>query len=178
MNSIGLLAAADAGGKASNPILPVWNEIIWGGAAFAILFIVMAKFAYPAIQKVMEARSEKIQGDLDAADTARSEAEGLRAEYDAKLSEAQAEAGRILEAARSAAEQVRQDRIAAIEPESEEKRAQADDDIEAAKARALADVRTQVTSLAVGAAEQVVRSSLDEAAYARLVDDYIESVGN
>ena len=80
MNSIGLLAAADAGGKASNPILPVWNEIIWGGAAFAILFIVMAKFAYPAIQKVMEARSEKIQGDLDAADTARSEAEGLRAE--------------------------------------------------------------------------------------------------
>ena len=45
MNSIGLLAAADAGGKASNPILPVWNEIIWGGAAFAILFIVMAKFA-------------------------------------------------------------------------------------------------------------------------------------
>ena len=178
MNSSGLLAAADAGGKASNPILPVWNEIIWGGAAFAILFIVMAKFAYPAIQKVMEARSEKIQGDLDAADTARSEAEGLRAEYDAKISEAQAEAGRILEAARSEAEQVRQDRIAAIEPEIEEKRAQADADIEAAKARALADVRSQVTSLAVGAAEQVVRSSLDEAAYARLVDDYIESVGN
>ena len=49
MNSIGLLAAADAGGKASNPILPVWNEIIWGGAAFAILFIVMAKFAYPCL---------------------------------------------------------------------------------------------------------------------------------
>jgi len=35
-----------------------------------------------------------------------------------------------------------------------------------------------VTSLAVGAAEQVVRSSLDEASYSRLVDDYIESVGS
>ena len=178
MNSIGLLAAADAGGKASNPILPVWNEIIWGGAAFAILFIVMAKFAYPAIQKVMDARSEKIQGDLDAADSARSDAESLRAGYDAKLAEAQAEAARIIEAARSDAEQVRQDRIAAIEPEIAEKRAQAEADIEAAKDRALADLRAQVTSLAVGAAEQVVRSSLDEAAHARLVDDYIESVGN
>ena len=178
MNSIGLLAAADAGGKASNPILPVWNEIIWGGAAFAILFIVMAKFAYPAIQKVMDARSEKIQSDLDAADSARSDAESLRGEYDAKLAEAQAEAARIIEAARSDAEQVRQDRIAAIEPEIAEKRAQAEADIEAAKDRALADLRAQVTSLAVGAAEQVVRSSLDEAAYARLVDDYIESVGN
>ena len=178
MNSIGLLAAADAGGKASNPILPVWNEIIWGGAAFAILFIVMAKFAYPAIQKVMDARSEKIQSDLDAADSARSDAESLRGEYDAKLAEAQAEAARIIEAARSDAEQVRQDRIAAIEPEIAEKRAQAEADIEAAKDRALTDLRAQVTSLAVGAAEQVVRSSLDEAAYARLVDDYIESVGN
>ena len=178
MNSIGLLAAADAGGKASNPILPVWNEIIWGGAAFAILFIVMAKFAYPAIQKVMDARSEKIQSDLDAADSARSSAESLRGEYDAKLAEAQAEASRIIEAARSDAEQVRQDRLAAIEPEIAERRAQADADLEAAKERALADVRAEVTSLAVGAAEQVVLSSLDEAAYARLVDDYIESVGN
>ena len=80
--------------------------------------------------------------------------------------------------ARAEAEQVRQERLAAIEPEIEEKRAQADADIEAAKARALADVRAQVTSLAVGAAEQVVRSSLDEASYSRLVDDYIESVGS
>jgi F-type H+-transporting ATPase subunit b len=146
--------------------------------AFAILFIVKSKFAYPPIKKVMEARSEKIQGDLDAADTARSEAEGLRAEYDSKIAEAQAEASRILEAARAEAEQVRQDRIAAIEPEIDEKRAQADADIEAAKARAMADVRAQVTSLAVGAAEQVVRSSLDEASYSRLVDDYIESVSS
>ena len=73
---------------------------------------------------------------------------------------------------------MRQDRLAAIEPEIAERRAQADADIEAAKERALADVRAEVTSLAVGAAEQVVLSSLDEAAYARLVDDYIESVGN
>tara|TARA_B100000678_G_scaffold19991_1_gene15368 strand:+ start:145 stop:561 length:417 start_codon:yes stop_codon:yes gene_type:complete len=138
----------------------------------------MAKFAYPALKKAMDARSEKIQGDLDAADSARSEAESLRAGYDAKLAEAQAEAARIIEAARSDAEQVRQDRIAAIEPEIAEKRAQAEADIEAAKDRALADLRAQVTSLAVGAAEQVVRSTLDEATHARLVDDYIESVGN
>ncbi len=183
MSTLGALAAAAADeahavAEAPNPIIPAIDEVIWGTLSFLILFVIMAKFAYPALKKAMEARSEKIQGDLDAADTARSEAEGLRAEYDAKLSEAQAEAGRILEAARSEAEQVRQDRIAAIEPEIAERRAQAEVDIEAAKARALADVRTQVTSLAVGAAEQVVRSSLDEAAYARLVDDYIESVGN
>ena len=176
MSILGALASAVA--EAPNPIIPARDEVIWGTLSFLILFAVMAKFAYPALKKAMDARSEKIQGDLDAADSARSEAESLRAGYDAKLAEAQAEAARIIEAARSDAEQVRQDRIAAIEPEIAEKRAQAEADIEAAKDRALADLRAQVTSLAVGAAEQVVRSSLDEAAHARLVDDYIESVGN
>ena len=176
MSILGALASAVA--EAPNPIIPAMDEVIWGTLSFLILFAVMAKYAYPALKKAMDARSEKIQGDLDAADSARSEAESLRAGYDAKLAEAQAEAARIIEAARSDAEQVRQDRIAAIEPEIAEKRAQAEADIEAAKDRALADLRAQVTSLAVGAAEQVVRSSLDEAAYARLVDDYIESVGN
>ena len=176
MSILGALASAVA--EAPNPIIPAMDEVIWGTLSFLILFAVMAKFAYPALKKAMDARSEKIQGDLDAADSARSEAESLRAGYDAKLAEAQAEAARIIEAARSDAEQVRQDRIAAIEPEIAEKRAQAEADIEAAKDRALADLRAQVTSLAVGAAEQIVRSSLDEAAYARLVDDFIESVGN
>ena len=176
MSILGALASAVA--EAPNPIIPAMDEVIWGTLSFLILFAVMAKYAYPALKKAMDARSEKIQGDLDAADSARSDAESLRAGYDAKLAEAQAEAARIIEAARADAEQVRQDRIAAIEPEIAEKRAQAEADIEAAKDRALADVRAQVTSLAVGAAEQVVRSSLDEAAYARLVDDYIESVGN
>ena len=176
MSILGEVACAVA--EAPNPIIPAMDEVIWGTLSFLILFAVMAKYAYPALKKAMDARSEKIQGDLDAADSARSDAESLRAGYDAKLAEAQAEAARIIEAARADAAQVRQARIAAIEPEIAEKRAQAEADIEAAKDRALADLRAQVTSLAVGAAEQVVRSSLDEAAYARLVDDYIESVGN
>jgi F-type H+-transporting ATPase subunit b len=183
MSILGALASAavdeaKAVAEAPNPIIPAMDEVIWGTLSFLILFVVMAKFAYPALKKAMDARSEKIQGDLDAADSARSDAESLRGEYDAKLAEAHAEAARIIEAARSDAEQVRQDRIAAIEPEIAEKRAQAEADIETAKDRALADLRAQVTSLAVGAAEQIVRSSLDEAAYARLVDDYIQSVGN
>ncbi len=178
MNLLANILAAEEAAEAPNPIIPAWDEVIWGSAAFAILFIVMAKYAYPAIKKVMEDRTAKIQGDLDAAETARGEAESLRADYDAKLAEARAEAGQIIEAARAEAEQVRQDRLAAIEPEIAERRAQAEADIEAAKERALADVRAQVTTLAVGAAEQVVQASLDEAAYRQLIDDYIDRVGS
>ncbi|MBV29855.1 MAG: F0F1 ATP synthase subunit B, partial [Actinobacteria bacterium] len=117
MNSLTMMLAASEGGAPPNPIIPEITEVIWGSLSFLILFIVMAKYAYPAIKKTMEARTAKIQNDLDAADAARSDAEALRGEYDSKIAEAQAEASRIIEAARGEAEQVRQERLAAIEPE-------------------------------------------------------------
>ena len=42
----------------------------------------------------------------------------------------------------------------------------------------MAEVRADITSIAVGAAEQVVMASIDEAAHAQLIEDYIERVGN
>lgn len=177
MNALsGLLAASE--GESSNPIIPAWFEVVWGSIAFFLLLIVMWKLALPPIRRAMEARTERIQGDLDAAANAKTEAEELRASYDARLAEANAEAARIIEEARAQAEEVRQERLAAIEPEIAERRAQAEADIEAARERAMAEVRSDITSIAVGAAEQVVLASIDEAAHAQLIEDYIERVGN
>ena len=164
--------------EAPNPIIPEWNEVIWGGLSFLILFVLMAKFAYPAVKKAMDDRSAKIQGDLDAAETAKSEAEQLRADYHAKLAEAKAEASRIIDEARQEAEAVRAERIAAIDGEIAEKRAQADADIIAAQDRALQEMRGQVTALAVGAAERIVEANLDAAAQSQLVDNFIDRVGS
>lgn len=164
--------------EAANPIIPEWNEIIWGSLAFLILFIIMWKYAYPAIRKAMEDRTAKIQGDIDAAETARAEAEQLRAEYDSRIADAQQEANRILEQARQDAESVRQERIAAIDTEIAERRAQADADIEAAKARAQTEVRAQVSALAIGAAEAIVERSLDDETNRQLVENFIDRVGN
>ncbi|NOX31008.1 MAG: F0F1 ATP synthase subunit B [Actinobacteria bacterium] len=162
----------------NNPILPVVNEIIWGSIAFFLLLIVMTKFAYPAMRKAMDDRTARIQGDLDAAEQAKDEAAQLKADYDAKLSEAKAEAVGIIDAAREEAEVVRAERIGAIDGEIAELRAQADADIEAAKERAMADMRSQVTALAVGAAERIVEQSLDAEAQTQLVNNFIDRVGS
>ncbi|MFT7647139.1 MAG: F-type H+-transporting ATPase subunit b [Candidatus Poriferisodalaceae bacterium] len=160
----------------NNPILPATNEIIWGGIAFFILLLLLSKLAYPALRDAMNARSEKIRSQLDEAEQAQANAVAMRGEYDQKIAEAQAEASSIIDAARQEAEAVRAERIGAIDGEIAERRAQADADIESAKTRALADVSSQVTTLAVGAAEKVVLRSLDQAAYSQLIDDYINQV--
>ena len=161
----------------NNPILPVTNEMIWGSISFFLLLVLLAKLAYPAMRKAMDDHSAKIQGDPDAAENAKAEAEALRAEYDAKIAEAKAEASRILEEARAEAEAVRSERIGAIDGEIAAMRAQADADIEAAKARAMSEMRSQVTALAVGAAERIVEQSLDADAQAQLVNNFIDRVG-
>ena len=169
---------SEAVAEAPNPIIPAWDEVIWGSLAFVILLIVMWRFAYPMIRKAMEGRTEKIQNDIDSAETAKREAEELRAQYDSRLAEASAEARRIVEEARTDAERVRQERLAAIEPEIAERFSQAEADIAAARTRAMAEVRDEITALAVGAAGQVVMANLDAQAHQRLIDDYINRVGS
>ena len=163
---------------APNPLLPETNEIIWGSVGFVVVFIFLAKFGGPAIKKAMQERSEKIQGDLDAAESARAEAEAIKADYAAKVADAKSESARIIEEARQAADQLKADQQARLNDELAQQRAQAQADIDAAKSQAMAELRGEVTDIAIGAAEAVVGANLDRDAQNRLIEDYINRVSN
>ena len=59
---------------------------------FLILVFILAKFAYKPLMKIMDDRKNKIAGDLAAAETAKTDAESIKAEYAAKLAAARQEA--------------------------------------------------------------------------------------
>jgi hypothetical protein len=63
--------------KAPSPILPAKNEVIWGVISFVVLAAVLMKFAIPAMQKGMAARTERVRSDLGAAEKAKADALGL-----------------------------------------------------------------------------------------------------
>jgi F-type H+-transporting ATPase subunit b len=175
-----LLAQADdhgASAEAPNPILPETNEIIWGFLSFMVLFVLMAKFAFPAVQKSMQARTNRIRKDLDDAERLKSEANTILDQYKAQLQDAKNEANRIIEEARQTADQLRRDLMSRAESEVAELRQRNADDINAAKERTLADLRTQVAEIAIAAAERVVERNLDRDTNAALVDDFISQVG-
>ena len=162
--------------EAPNPILPELNEIIWGGAAFLILLVVMVKKGFPAVKGAMDARAERIQADLDAAETAKSDAQAIQADYEARLADAKGEAARLFEEARTTADQLKVDLTSRAEADVVEMRERATADIEASRQQAIADLRAEVAGIALGAAERVVQSSLDEDAQRRLIDQYIDEV--
>lgn len=162
--------------EAPNPLLPETNEIIWGSIGFLVVFFFIAKFGLPAMRQAMNDRTEKIRSDLQAAEDQRSEADGVLAEYRAQLNDAKSEAGRIIEEARQAADQIKRDQEARLQSELADLRARAVADIDSAKAQAMTDLRSEVAQLAIGAAETVVQRNLDAATQTQLVEDYINQV--
>ncbi|CAN5472602.1 hypothetical protein BH10ACT1_BH10ACT1_37130 [soil metagenome] len=162
---------------APNPLLPETNEIIWGVVGFAVVFGAIAWKGLPAIKASMDARTERIRSDLDAAEAQRTEAGGVLAEYQAQLTDARSQSAHIIEEARQAADEVKATLVAKAEADVAEMRAKAAADIEAAKSQAVADLRGEVANLAIGAAESVVGANLDRDASVALVEAYINQVG-
>ena len=170
--------AHEATVEAPNPILPEPNEIIWGGLSFLVLFVLMAKWGYPMIMKAMDARAERIRGDLDEATRARTEAETVLNDYRRQLADARNESNRIIEEARQTADQLRKDLMTRAEAEVNELRQRSREDIDAAKGRAMAELRAEVSSLAIELAEKVVGRNLDAESNKALVDSFINEVGS
>jgi F-type H+-transporting ATPase subunit b len=163
---------------APNQLLPETNEIIWGALGFLVVFFFVAKLGLPAIKKGMNARTERIRADLDAAETQRTEADTLLAEYRAQLNDAKTESARIIEEARQSADALKRDQEARLQSELADLRTKAAADIDAAKVQAIADLRGEVAQLAIGAAEVVVGRSLDQATQTQLIEDYINQVAS
>ena len=164
--------------EAPSPILPATNELIWGGITFLVLLVAMAKFGLPAVRNMMEERTERIRKDLDEAENAKTEADRIREEYSRQLADAKSEAGRIIEEARQAADSVRRDLIQRAEAEAAELRQRNAQQLDAERARIMAELQGQVATLAIELAEKVVESNLDRAANERLIESYIQQVGN
>jgi F-type H+-transporting ATPase subunit b len=142
-----------------------------------VLLGLLYKFAWPGMKAGMEARSERIRTDLDAADEAKADAQHLLDDYKAQLADAKNESARIIEEARQTADGLKRDAEQRLQTELAELRTRASADVEAAKQQAIADLRSEVATLAIGAAELVVQKNLDRGTQVQLIENYINQVG-
>jgi F-type H+-transporting ATPase subunit b len=159
-----------------NPILPEGDELIFGTLAFLLVFVVLARYAFPRLNKGLADRREKIQGDLEGAEKARREAEEQLTRYEEQLQDARAEAGKIIEEARKTADSMRKDLLAKAEDESRQVVARAQEEIRGERDRAVQELRHQLAEWSVEIAARVVGESLDRDRQLELVDGYINEV--
>jgi F-type H+-transporting ATPase subunit b len=172
------ILAQEAAEHEQNPILPAANELIWGTIAFLILLVVMYRTVWPSVDKAFKDRRDNIEGKLEEAERERDEADQLLERYRRRLRDAEDETQRILEEARANAERVRRDLLAKAETDAGRELERARQAIRSERDQAIRQLRGEVGTLAVELATRVVGDSLDRERQLRLVDQYIDELGN
>ncbi len=130
--------------KPSNPILPIANEMFWGGLTFAVLWALMKWVLLPPITRSMTQRAAKVREDLETADSTSAKADAELRNYEASLQSAKSEAVRIIEDARTSADGERKEVVSVAEAEAAAVRAEAAREVAEAKDRAKTELRQSV----------------------------------
>jgi F-type H+-transporting ATPase subunit b len=178
---ISALAAAPAlaqeSGSAKVDLLsPNYGLMFWTLVIFAILFFVLAKFAFGPITKAVEAREQALEDAIESAKRDREEAARLLAEQRAALDATRGEAQKLIADARTAAERVRTELVGQAHAEQASMLERARKEIEAEKAGAIAQLRREAVDLAIAGAGRVIDKNLDQAANRQLVESFLASV--
>jgi F-type H+-transporting ATPase subunit b len=145
---------------------------IWTAITFLLLVVLLSKFAWGPIVKMLDERERTIRDAIEQAKKERAEAERALTEQKAVLAGAQREAAALAQKSRQE-EVLRADLTARARKEADDLVAQARKQIQEEKAKALAELKGQVADLAIDAARRLIQSSLDEKSQRALVEEYI-----
>jgi len=157
-----------------SPILPIWQEIVIGTIAFAILCYVLMRFVFPRMEQMFQQRVEAIEGGLRRAEERQAEANALFEQYKLQLAEARMEAARIRQDAAADAEGIRQDVLARAREESDRIIAAGREQLTAERQTIVRELRSDIGQLAVDLAGRIVGESLaDEARQRGTVDRFL-----
>ncbi|MBX7472823.1 F0F1 ATP synthase subunit B [Streptomyces sp. NPDC058961] len=157
-----------------NPLVPPWPELVIGLIAFVIVFGFLAKKLLPNINKVLDERREAIEGGIEKAEAAQTEAQSVLEQYKAQLAEARHEAARLRQEATEQGTALIQEMRAEGQRQREEIIAAGHAQIEADRKAAAHSLRQDVGKLATDLAGKLVGESLeDHARQSRTIDRFL-----
>lgn len=157
-------------------VKPGVGLMIWTLLVFGLTMVLLWRLAFPRISAALERRQRLIEDSIDTAERTRQEAEGLLAEYRARLQDARTQSDEIVQRARQAAETHERESKENAKQLAAEASARATRDIEAATQRALQELRGEVADLTILATEKVTRKSLTETDQRRLVEEALSEL--
>ena len=143
-----------------------------------VLFLVLKKFLFKPVMQMITDRQKEIDDMYDAADSAKSEAQALEAEYKEKLSQAAITGERMVKEAVARGQSREEEIIRQANAEASAIIAKASADIALEKKKALNDAKDEISSIAMAIAEKVVGRELTGADHSDLVDGFINRLGD
>lgn len=142
------------------------------------LFLVLKKFLFKPVMKMIADRQQEIDEMYAGADEAKAQAKALRSEYEQKLSAAQETSDRLVKEAMARGQSREEEIIRQANREADAIRSKASADIAQEKKKAINEAKDEISVIAMAIAGKVVGRELTADDQMSLVDSFIDELGD
>ena len=147
-------------------------------ANFLFLFFMLRRFLFKPVMKMIDDRQKEIDGLYKDAEDAKKDAQAKQQEYDRKLSAAQQTSEQLVREAVARGQSREEEILRQANAQASAMMDKAADDIAREKKKAVNDAKDEISVIALSIAGKVVGRELNDADHARLVDGFIEELGD
>jgi F-type H+-transporting ATPase subunit b len=155
----------------TNPGLIVWTII-----SFLVLLIVLAKYAWKPILKMLGDREGQIRAALEQAERARIEAAEMMKQNEKNLARAAEEYQKMIREGRALAEKMKDEIVTKAKQQADQEIKQAAEEIQRNVETAKLQLRTEIADLAIQATEKILEETLDEKRQKKITDSVINKL--
>ena len=143
-----------------------------------ILIVALYLILYKPVLKFLQARTERIQGEMADAKILMAEATELKAQYEASIKEIETERSTIITNATKTAKQQEESILLAAKEEAVRIKEAAEKEVVLAKEKATRDMKNQIIDISALIAGKYVEQAIDPAIQAKILDQAIEDLGD
>ncbi len=155
----------------------IW-QIIFSLANLLIIFLIVKKFLYKPVKKMLDERKSTIANEYSEATMAKEQALASQKEYEEKLQGAHAAADNLINNAVGIAEQREKEIIAKANAEADAIRRQAKEDAELERKKAEEGIRKEIVEVSSVLTEKMLEREVNMDDHRNFIDSFIESIGD
>ena len=141
-------------------------------------YFILKKLLYKPVKKLLESRKKEVEDTYARADEAEQKAVAMREQYEEKLASAKQDADEIVRSATRRAQLRSETMLSEALDTAAGMIARADEQIQSERKKAVNELKNEIADIALQAAGAVLEQDMDDESHRRLIDDFIESVGD
>lgn len=153
-----------------------WYLLVAQIINFAILLVILEKFVYRPVMRLLDERRAKIADTLARDKMSAEKLEAVELDREKILSKARAESQRIIESAKQSGEEAGKRLLASAKEEVSRLKKETEKRLAAERTRLVADVRKEIGTVVVEAIERSLGDVLDARTQGRMVEQALVAI--
>lgn len=155
---------------------PDTGLVIWTVVTFLSLVFILKSFAWGPLLSALEEREARMKAEREGAEAARAEAERIKADLEAEMAGLDAKSRELLSKAMKDGDALRARLKAAAEADAKRITEKTMAELADEKERLVRELRREVTSLSVMAAEKLLRKSVDDEVQKTVLESFFKDL--